>query len=202
VAASQYDSLLKKCNEKKEQFVDREFDIIKQEAPRIKGRRITIKRIKEFASSPNELLFNQCRMAEIMDLNDNDSYFLATIAALSEQPSTIKAILDGVTTFSDQGIYKLNVCVSGKPKQIVVDDFLPVFEDNPSRTVFIKAQQGALWVLLLEKAYAKLREGYGNIISGFAHEVFTTFTVAPCISHLIPLSFDPASQDVLWAKLV
>jgi hypothetical protein len=49
------------------------------------------------------------------------------------------AILDGVNSFNELGIYKLNVCVSGKPKQIVVDDFVPVFEDNPSRAAFIKA---------------------------------------------------------------
>lgn len=141
-------------------------------------------------------------MAEIMDLNENDTYFLATIAALSEQPATIKSILDNITSFNEQGIYKLNVCVSGKPKQIVVDDLVPIFEDNPNRTAFTKAHQGALWVLLLEKSYAKLREGYANIVSGFAHEVLTTFTVAPCLSHIVPLSFDPASQELLWIRLV
>ena len=66
-------------------------------------------------------------MAEVLELNENDSYFLASIAALGEQRAIITAILDGVKFFSEQGIYKLNVCVSGRPKQIVIDDFIPVF---------------------------------------------------------------------------
>ncbi len=103
---------------------------------------------------------------------------------------------------NQQGIYRLNVCVSGRPKQIVVDDYLPVFEDNTNRTAYAKAQQGALWVLLLEKAYAKLKGGYNNIVSGFVHEVLTTFTVAPCLSHVIPLSFDPESQETIWSRLI
>lgn len=174
--------------------MDKEFNIKKQEIPKIKGRKITWKRLKDFTDSSKNLLFEARTMTEIIELNENDSYFLASVAALSEQPSNITAILDGVNKFSQQGIYKLNVCVSGKPQQIVIDDFIPVFEDNLSRAAFTRAQEGALWVLLLEKAYAKLRGGYGNIVSGFAHEVFSTFTVAPCLSHFIPLSFDPASQ--------
>ena len=140
-------------------------------------------------------------MRDIIGLNESDSYFLATLAAIGRQSSNIRDILCG-DSYSQQGIYRLNVCVHGRPKQIVIDDCLPVYEDNQIRTAFSKAERGLHWVLLLEKAYAKIRGGYENIAAGYAHEVLTTFTLAPCIYSLVPLNFDQDSQEKVWLKFV
>lgn len=102
-------------------------------------------------------------MADIIDLNQIDPYLLASLAALSEQQSNITQIFDGEKILNDQGIYRLNICVLGKPKQLVIDDFIPVYEDNPNRLVFTRIEEGTLWVLLLEKAFAKIKGGYNKI---------------------------------------
>jgi hypothetical protein len=59
--------------------------------------------------------------------------------------------------------------MNGKPKQVVIDDFIPVFEDNQSRTAFSRAEKESLWILLFEKVYAKVKGGYERIASGHAH---------------------------------
>jgi hypothetical protein len=66
-------------------------------------------------------------MKDIVALSENDSYFTATLAALSNHTHIIRDILDGANEFNDIGIYKLNICVNGKPKQLLLDDLIPVF---------------------------------------------------------------------------
>ena len=39
---------------------------------------------------------------------------------------------------SEYGIYKLNISVNGRPKQVIIDDIFPVFQDNTKRLLFCK----------------------------------------------------------------
>ena len=50
--------------------------------------------------------------------------------------------------------------------------------DNP---VFTRANGNELWVLLLEKAYAKIYGNYEILEGGFSNVVFRELTGAPCI---------------------
>ncbi len=56
---------------------------------------------------------------------------------------------------------------------------MPVYEGS-NRPVFCRAVGGEVWVMLLEKLWAKLSGSYGNISAGYPHEVLNTFLVAPC----------------------
>lgn len=49
-----------------------------------------------------------------------------------------------------------------------------------------------MWVVLLEKAWAKAHGSYANINSGTPSEVFKAITYAP--SELIPVKSDNADQ--------
>jgi len=40
------------------------------------------------------------------------------------------------------------MCVGGRSQQIIIDDYLPVFADNPARTAFTRLIEGMLWVTL------------------------------------------------------
>jgi len=59
--------------------------------------------------------------------------------------------------------------VNGKPKQFIIDDNLPVYRDNNKRLLFSNILDGLLWVLLIEKAYAKIVGGYHRMIEGSCH---------------------------------
>jgi hypothetical protein len=67
----------------------------------------------------------------------------------------------------------------GALTEVVIDDFIPVFSTT-DRPVFCKPKGKEIWVMLIEKAWAKIKGSYGNISSGCPHEVLNTFSVAPC----------------------
>ena len=77
---------------------------------------------------------------------------------------------------------------------IIVDDFIPC--GGPTKgPCFSKAHGDELWVLILEKAWAKVHGSYERIEAGFAENVFRDLTGAPCqlLSH---------DDEDLWPHLV
>ena len=77
---------------------------------------------------------------------------LATISALASNPKSIEKIF----VFHDIqiGFYVLKLYINGVPKHMVVDDLIPC--NKLSKTpLFTKPIGNQVWVLLLEKAWAK-----------------------------------------------
>lgn len=72
----------------------------------------------------------------------------------------------------------------GEPEQVIVDEFIPVYEKS-NRPVFCKPVNGQFWVVILEKAWAKVNGSYDNISAGNPHEVLNKFSVAPVFYHNI-----------------
>lgn len=55
------------------------------------------------------------------------------------------------------GIYCLKLCIDGGWKAIVVDDYIPVQYNQPA---FTRGRNNEIWVMLIEKAWAKVFESY------------------------------------------
>ena len=70
----------------------------------------------------------------------------------------------------------MRICKNGEWKEVVVDDFVPCYKGDPA---FSKANGNELWVILLEKAWAKLHGNYERIEAGFAENVMRDLTGAP-----------------------
>ena len=62
-----------------------------------------------------------------------------------------------------EAIYAVDMTKSGAKVHIVLDDFVPCKDHRPC---FSSANGNELWVILLEKAWAKLHGSYARIISG------------------------------------
>lgn len=124
---------------------------------------------------------------DIQQGNVGDCYFLAAISSIAEVPSRIRKIFCDEMEISKHGIYRLQVASQGQLKEIVIDDLIPVF-DGSFRPVFCKPKNNEIWVMLLEKAWAKISGSYGNTSSGYPHEVLNTFLEAPCFYYEITLT--------------
>lgn len=82
---------------------------------------------------------------------------LATISALASNPKNIQKIF--VFADIDIGFYVLKLYVNGIPKYFVVDDLIPCCKTTKS-PYFTQPIGKEIWVLLLEKAWAKLIGSY------------------------------------------
>lgn len=58
------------------------------------------------------------------------------------------------------GVFAVNFTKNGEKKQVIVDDYIPCKKDIP---YFSKGNGNELWVIILEKAWAKLHGSYERI---------------------------------------
>ena len=110
-----------------------------------------------------------------------DCWFLCALASLAEFPDLVKRLFEkGSDTTSVDGVYKLRFCKNGQWQTVTVDDFFPCFPG--AGPAYSRGHGNELWVLLLEKAYAKLHGCYANIKMGWAYEAMMDLTGAPYLT--------------------
>lgn len=90
-------------------------------------------------------------------------YFLAALAALAERPERIFNLFL-ILEENKQKYYACKLLYKGKWKTIDLDEYIPTIGNKPA---FSKAVGQELWVILLEKAWAKLYSSYKRIEAGF-----------------------------------
>jgi calpain-15 len=76
------------------------------------------------------------------------------------------------------GLYAVRICHDGLWTVVWVDDHFPCRSDI-SEPAFTKARSNDMWVLLMEKAWAKLWGSYARIESGVCRESMRDLTGAP-----------------------
>ena len=87
----------------------------------------------------------------------------------------------------------MKVYVKGRPEDVTVDDLLPTYNN---KVAFAKpTDDGAWWLPLLEKAYAKVNINYEMTSSGKASEAFSFLTGAPAKDFLT----NTAEVDEIWS---
>jgi len=148
------------------------------------------KSFKDFADSiwkrPHE--FFECDYKDIHlfdNIDPNDiaqgllgvCYLLSSLSALAEYPSRLAPIYLN-TKSNKYGVYGLKFYLRGIPTEIVVDDYFPCFEDK-NLPLFARPKGKELWVLLAEKAWAKIFKTYIACEVGFMDEALECLTGAP-----------------------
>ena len=76
---------------------------------------------------------------------------------LAERPALIERLFI-TKTVNDEGIYRVKICKNGYWQLVTIDDFFPCYPKG--QPLFSKGESNELWVLILEKAYAKLHGSY------------------------------------------
>ena len=126
-------------------------------------------------------------------------YFLSAIATIAEEsPETIKRRFLFASR-SNEGLYGVWIKKCGVWKLVLLDDYFPCMKnDDKVEFAFTRAHGSELWVVLLEKVWAKLCGGYVNIIGGMPNEVFNTFTSAFTDN----INLNSVQEEILWQKLL
>lgn len=184
-------SLLSK--DSKGNYIDKEIGA--KNASLISSNEISWKRLSEIY--PENFLFE-----DNIDLDDirqgkiGNCYFLSSIAAMTEYPNLISQLFK-TKSQNTQCYWEIILFIDGRFQIVVVDDYVPVIK-NTNDLYFSKPNNKELWVVLLEKAWAKVNGGYANIISGWPADVFSCFTgyATSCV-----IINDESDQDEIYNKI-
>jgi len=119
-------------------------------------------------ASPQDILQGKC----------GDCYFLSSLCALSEITGRIDQIIVQ-DVVNKQGCYAVRMYISGEAHEVVVDDRFP-FDEKHNNWAFSRCdKEHEIWVLLIEKAWAKLFGNYQRIEGGTAGEALYPLTGCP-----------------------
>ena len=92
-----------------------------------------------------------------------DCYFLAGLAALAERPDRIFNLFL-LKELNDMNYFSVKMLYRGKWRTVDIDDYVPFVLNMPA---FGKSNEGELWVIVLEKAWAKVYGSFKQIEAGF-----------------------------------
>lgn len=111
-----------------------------------------------------------------------DCWLLAAAACLAEFPGVLQNLFEQ-THVSPRGKYALRLwdVVGQAWMRVCVDDFFPCDSRN-GQPLFAQPADGELWVLLLEKAFAKYCGSYGELQGGLTLWALHVMTGDHCFS--------------------
>lgn len=141
-------------------------------------------------------VFNQIEPDDIMQGALGDCYFLSALSALAEYPNRIERLFD-TKEYEPSGCYIVSMLETGIVQDYIIDDYFPCTRAGKPAFSGPKISKGVseLWVVILEKAYAKRFGSYDAIQAGFTEDVLRDLTGAPCEETL-------STNPRLWEKLV
>ena len=122
-------------------------------------------------------------------------YFLSAVSALTEFPYLIYQIFRSKKE-NPLGYYEMVFFIDGEWQIVFVDDYF-AFEKGSNNFKFARPNGLELWVILLEKAWAKLNGGYNLTISGYSCDPLASLTGFP--TEMFYMN-EQLSVNDLWEK--
>jgi calpain-15 len=124
-----------------------------------------------------------------------DNWLIGAFSALAERPPLLQRLFPD-SSISECGIYQLRLCRYGQWVTVTLDDYFPCY---PNLTpLFSRCHGEELWVLLLEKACAKLVGSYLLLRDVSLMEALSTLTGLPVQE--LDLEEKQDTEEV-WAQL-
>lgn len=143
---------------------------------------------------PHEFMENPVVFENDVDPNDikqgqlGDCWFLSALSSLAERPGMVKRLFI-TQEYNKEGIYKIKICKNGEWVVVTIDDYIPCrFNGGP---MFSRGAGNELWVMLIEKAYAKLHGSYQALSAGFTKHAMIDLSGCPT-EHI---AFPPKTGD-------
>jgi calpain-15 len=117
------------------------------------------KRPSEVYGEGNFGLYEEIEPHDIQQGGLGDCYFLSSLASLAEFPERVKRIF--VTKeVNKAGCYAVEMIIAGELRTIVVDDRFPYNERTGKWAFSRPSLSKQIWVLVLEKVWAKVFGSY------------------------------------------
>lgn len=140
-------------------------------------------------------VYGQIAPEDIQQGQLGDCYFLASLSSISEFPERIERLIL-VKQVAQDSVYAIAMCHDGIWTEVVIDDTVACQPVSKS-PIFTRSSQKELWVILMEKAWAKINGGFQNISAGLTREALRGFTGASCKTF-----FTQQNREEIWKKLM
>ena len=148
-----------------------------------------------FMSNEYQVFYDKIEKEDIIQGNLGNCYFLSAVASLSKYPNLIEKLFF-FKEKSNEHCYGCYFRINGIWKLVLLDDFIPCYGSYKKNFAFSHTNGNELWVILLEKAWAKLNGNYARIIGGDPHEIFEVLTNAYCEKFM----FNEKDKEEIWLK--
>eukprot|EP00727_Mastigamoeba_balamuthi_P000557 m51a1_g10499 putative peptidase s8 and s53 subtilisin kexin sedolisin (1916) ;mRNA; f:103766-111067 len=128
-----------------------------------------------------------------------DCYLMSSLSVLAERPYRIEALFCAHED-NDVGCYCVTMHFNGERRDVLVDEYFPVTCSGTTVKPLYSRNNGAeLWVMVIEKAYAKIHGSYEAISGGSEGTALTNLTGAPMLRYNV----HPGMTDIndLFHKL-
>jgi calpain-15 len=106
---------------------------------------------------------------------------LSVLSVLAEDPDRIRKLFS-TDQINPQGMYGINMVKNGQSQTVIIDECIPCSAGEDGEPSFSKGNGPELWVLFIEKAWAKIHGSYERIAGGDAAATFRDLTGAPTFS--------------------
>jgi hypothetical protein len=202
------DLILQQCAAKNQMYVDPEFPAGPAALVRNSSKahndwlKVEWRRPEQLANVTSPALWtNGCEAQDIRQGQIGDCWFMSALSVLTLRQ---KDLMDCFVTkeHNKYGVYSVNFWKDGERVNVIVDSLFPSLHNQP---FFAKSNDpNELWVMVLEKAYAKLHATYEAIESGFVDQALVDLSGG--IGGRVDLSKDEMKQQarngVLFQQLL
>lgn len=152
--------------------MDEDFNYIdengEETSKTIESECIVWKRVGKIMTDYN-VFVDKIEASDIKQGNVGNCYFLSVLAAFTSSKQRFIHSLFKTKEKNEEGIYEMVLFVDGQWQIVFVDDYFPI-DKRTGEFFFSKPNGNELWVILLEKAFAKINRGYINMNSGFVSD--------------------------------
>jgi calpain-15 len=158
------------------------------------------RRPSEFMSGVYNVFKGDIEPTDIRQGKLGDAWFISALVTLAERPELVRRLFL-IDEANAEGLYRVRLCKDGEWVTVTLDDYFPCYPS--AGLLFSRSQDNQMWVMLLEKAYAKLHGSYMLLRRGRTVEALSDLTGCP--AETIELESDEvrlSAQDKLWPYLI
>ena len=197
---NKYEEAQKDCQSWNKKFTDTEFPPEKASLSK-DWNKLTAKqktnwnkyvwrRAEDIFGSDYDVFWEKIEPSDIKQGQLGDCYLLSSLSSLAEREYLVKKLFQPEEK-STCGLYSIWLNVNGIWTNVLIDDYFPCLNDKAG-PAFSRGNGNELWVLILEKAYAKVFGSYHAIEGGNPAVALRDLIGAPYENK------DEGEEDEMW----
>eukprot|EP01028_Stygiella_incarcerata_P010561 TRINITY_DN5505_c0_g1_i3.p1 TRINITY_DN5505_c0_g1~~TRINITY_DN5505_c0_g1_i3.p1 ORF type:complete len:1778 (-),score=493.56 TRINITY_DN5505_c0_g1_i3:1948-7179(-) len=204
---AEIDSVIEECKERGTPFCDPDFPanessiFMDEKKPTPKAGLKSVakwKRISEISPKP-QLFIDGANPGDVIQGGLGDCWFLSALSVIAVNHERVKALFL-YPTVEEHGVFGVRFFKDGLWMSVIIDDRIPVTGNG--KPAFVDSRvENEFWMMLMEKAFAKVHGSYEAIEAGKVHLGLEDLTGGAGMEIQLSKTEDDISSGNLWKRL-